>query len=130
MPRKKTAETKENYDESLLPLMRDIYNFLSEKKIKDIVIFDLSEVHSFFNFFIIGTAQSSTHLRSTVRQMQKDFADRMPGKRSGFRSEDLESGWIIVDFMDPIVHLFLEEQRQYYNLERLWGDAKRYSFSE
>ena len=129
MPEKNKIKKNEKNDAALHTLMKDINDFLLEKKVKDIVIFDLSDIHSYFNFFIIGTALSPLHLKSTVRQMQKHFGDRMPGKKSGFRAEDLESGWVIVDFVDPVVHLFLEDERKFYNLERLWGDAKRYSFT-
>ena len=130
MPRKKIIEKKEKSDESVHLLIRDIHNFLTDRKVKDIVILDLCEVHSYFKFFIIGTAMSTLHLSSTVRQMQKNFADRLPQKHSGYRSDDIESGWVIIDFADPLVHLFLEDERQYYNLERLWGDARVYKFSE
>ncbi|MDH5657475.1 MAG: ribosome silencing factor [Spirochaetia bacterium] len=116
-------------DQELQIFMKEIYDYLTDKKVKDILIFDLSSVNPYFNFFIIGTVMSSLHLKSTVRQMQKVFADKMPERKSGFRKEDLESGWVIVDFVDPVVHLFLEDERSYYNLERLWGDAKQYTFT-
>lgn len=108
-------------DESL-ELAEEIYRYLDEKKAEDIVLMDLTPVNSYFGYFLIATAASGLHLRTMMREIRKNFGSRMPQK--GARSpDDAESGWVVVDFVDVVVHIFLPDQRKFYNLERLWGDA-------
>ncbi len=104
-------------------LIRKIVELLNDKKGEDIQILDLSNVNPYFHYFLLVSANSSVHLRTLVRELSKQFAAFMPERKSGFRTEDIESGWVVVDFIDVVVHLFQKEQRQFYNLERLWGDA-------
>lgn len=119
----KNTKTKLSTEE----LIKEICAFLDEKKAEDIQVMDLNSINSYFNYFIVATANSTMHLRSLVRQIQKNFSGNMPGKFSGFRSDDVETGWVVIDFIDPVVHIFVEEQRKFYDLERLWGDAKKFS---
>ena len=103
--------------------MEDLYRYLEEKKAGELLWLDLSEVNPYFQYFLIGSATSSVHLRSLVRDIKKNFREHLSG-RSEVRMDEVESGWVVVDFIDLVVHLFLPEQRIYYRLERLWGDAK------
>lgn len=96
---------------------------LKDKKAKDIVIMDLRKVNPYFDYFVIASAGSRMQLKSMARDMQKKFSN-LERKNSSMSADDVESGWMVLDFIDVVVHLFLEEQRSYYNLERLWGDAK------
>jgi ribosome-associated protein len=96
---------------------------LQEKKAKDIVLLDLRKVNPYFDYFVIASAGSRMQLKSMARDMQKKFSS-LERKNSSISADDVESGWMVLDFIDVVVHLFLEEQRGYYNLERLWGDAK------
>jgi len=96
---------------------------LQDKKAKDIVIMDLRKVNPYFDYFVIASAGSRMQLKSMARDIQKKFSS-LERKNSSISADDVESGWMVLDFIDVVVHLFLEEQRSYYNLERLWGDAK------
>lgn len=104
---------------------REIAAFLDEKKMKDIRLLYLEGINPYFRFFLIATAGSSLQLKTVVRELKKRFGDFLPTKTSGYRPEDLDSGWVIVDFVDVMVHIFQEEERAFYNLERLWGDAEK-----
>ncbi len=105
-------------------LAQDIYRFLEDKKATDIVLLDLEEVNPYFSIFLIATANSQVQLKSLVRDVHKNFGDELPQKIGGMRQDDVASGWVIIDFIDVVVHLFMGEQRAFYNLERLWGDSR------
>ncbi len=104
-------------------LCAELVASLQDKKAKDIVLLDLRKVNPYFDYFVIASAGSRMQLKSMARDMQKKFSN-LARKNSSISADDVESGWMVVDFIDVVVHLFLEEQRAYYNLERLWGDAK------
>lgn len=103
-------------------LAKEISGLLKDKKASDVVLLDLRRANPYFCYFLIASANSSVQLKFLVKEMMDSFSDQFP-KNHSVRSEDLNSGWVILDFIDVVVHLFLEEQRSYYNLERLWGDA-------
>ncbi len=110
--------------DAALELSRKIASFLDEKKLEDIKLMYLEGVNPYFRFFLIATAGSTLQLKSVVRDLKKNFSEFLPTRTSGFRPEDLDSGWVILDFVDLLVHVFLNEERAFYNLERLWGDAE------
>lgn len=109
-------------------LARDIHALLDERKAEDITVIDLRDVNAYFHLFLIATATSQVHLKSLVRDIHKELGHRLPRGEGVVRAEDVGSGWVALDFIDVVVHLFLKEQRGFYNLERLWGDAARLEF--
>lgn len=109
---------KEPLPPEALELATEIKAFLEQKKIDNLKWIDLSRVNPYFQYFLIATAQSPLQLKSLARELQKRFP-----ARGRLRPEDLDSGWVILDYIDVVVHLFLKEQRDYYRLEQLWGDA-------
>ncbi|MEQ9364827.1 MAG: ribosome silencing factor [Leptospirales bacterium] len=104
-------------------LARDVFDFLEEKKASNVVLMDLEEVNPYFSVFLIATANSQVQLKSLVRDISRKFSADLPTKTGGMRPDDVASGWVIIDFIDVVVHLFIAEQREFYNLERLWGDG-------
>lgn len=100
-----------------------IADFLDEKKVQDILAMDLEGVNPYFGVFVIGTAASQVQLKSLVREFSRRFAEQIP-RGMNIRPSDFQSGWVIIDLIDIVVHLFLPEQRGFYNLERLWGDGQ------
>ena len=121
----------------------EICAFLEEKKALRVLLLDLHKVNSYFKYFLIASAHSVLHLSSLAHEISKGFAKnkrhtkstgniKNTKKRShiSLRHQNLplresHSGWIVLDLIDAdiVVHLFLEEQRSFYKLERLWGDA-------
>ena len=101
-----------------------IFELLDQKKAKNLLLLNLQEVNSYFDFFLLATATSEVHLKSLLRDITREFSRQLPHRGAGFRPAEAESGWVIIDFIEIVVHLFLEEQRRFYNLERLWGDAR------
>ena len=96
---------------------------VEDKKGEDLVILDLSPLDVFSERFVIATAQSRLHLKAiaeAVRDNLKKHTDE-PLYIEGFDS----TGWILFECGGVVLHLFTGETREYYSLERLWGDAPR-----
>ena len=95
---------------------------LENKKAKDITTLRTTEVTILADYFIICTATSVTHLKTLADEVEKVLKDNdeAPRRREGSRS----SGWVLLDFACVVVHLFLQETREFYTLERLWSDAQ------
>jgi ribosome-associated protein len=92
------------------------------RRARNAVILDLRQLPSFTNFFIICSGISDTQVEGisdAVRNELEDNWSERPWHREGDRNAD----WILLDYVDFVVHIFLEEKREYYNLERLWADA-------
>ncbi len=92
------------------------------RRARNAVILDLRKFPSFTNFFVICSGISDTQVEGisdAVLDELKDNWNERPWHREGGRDAD----WILLDYVDFVVHIFLEEKREYYNLERLWADA-------
>jgi ribosome-associated protein len=96
--------------------------FLHERKARDVLVMDLQELTTITDFFIICTVNSSVHGRSFIRDLDCFLRDR--NLRSLTRESGFNSSWVLLDYNYFIVHLFLEEARSYYQLEKLWSDAE------
>jgi len=94
---------------------------LDSKKAREIKLLRTSEITILADYFVICTAGSTTQLKTLSDEVEKslkkhgELALRREGHRSG--------GWVLIDFGCVVVHLFLQEERDFYTLERLWGDA-------
>ena len=93
---------------------------LQDKKVEDLRVYDLREFTPFCDFVVIGTAFSSVQAGVVREELKKSLTSE--GLRLyGIEGED-DSGWLLIDFWDIIVHIFKPETRRYYNLEALWAD--------
>ncbi len=111
----------------LVAILGECYGLLDEKKADETVVMDLSAVNSYFDYFVVTSGSSQIHCRSMARDLRKFFDSK--GLKEGTRP-DLSSGWIILDYSPVIVHIFTEELREYYQLEKLWADAARIEFEQ
>lgn len=95
---------------------------LDDKKAKDIKVLDTSEQTVLADYFVICNGTSSTHIKALVDEVdhQLSEAGEPPIRREGMRSDI----WVLMDFGCVIVHIFTDEARKFYNLERLWADSK------
>lgn len=92
-----------------------------DKKAVDLVVLDVRALSSVADYFLVCTGRSATHV-ATIAEAIRDALkalDVRPLHAEGVS----ESGWILLDYGEVLVHVFLEETRDYYALERLWGDA-------
>ena len=100
-----------------------VCKILSDKKAENIVYIDVAEKSSLCDYFVIAGARSSTAVRAICEnleeKMEKQFGE-VPGRRDGGR----EGRWNVIDYGDVIVHIFNDEMRDFYNLERLWENGE------
>ena len=104
-------------------LARRAADELSEKQADAIVVLDIGEIAGFADYFVIATAQSPRQFEALAETLEHDLPRE--GARRPRREGTTESGWLLFDYGDVIVHLFGEAERQYYNLERLWAQGKQ-----
>ncbi len=95
------------------------------KKADDVLILDLEGIFSAADYFVICSGSSTTQLVAIVREIEKEL--KMSGDKGYRREGTPESGWILLDDGDVVVHIFSEEARQFYDIEHLWGDGKAIS---
>jgi ribosome-associated protein len=93
----------------------------SDKLAADIVMLDLRQVASFADYFVIMSAESSRQIEA----LEEDITQALKAEkvRRFHREGTPASGWVLVDFSDVIIHIFGPEEREFYNLERLWSQA-------
>ncbi len=94
---------------------------LDDKKAEDITILDVSAQSSITDYLILATATSEPHLRALRIEIEKALDAR--GSRIVGIEMAQESGWVVIDVFDVMVHLFLGAVREHYSLDRLWRDA-------
>ena len=102
-------------------VMEHIVRALDSKKARDITVLKTDQVSVLAEYFVICTAGSPAQIKSLSDETGKRLSelDEAPRRVEGYRS----GGWVLMDFGCVIVHLFLKEMRQFYDLERLWSDA-------
>lgn len=95
---------------------------LKSKKAKDIRLLDIHEISTLADYFIITTGTSTTQ----VQAMADELEEKMQlGGYKLYHKEGFRGGrWILMDFSNVVVHIFHSEEREFYNLERIWVDAK------
>ena len=101
---------------------------LEEKKAKDIKILDISGVSVLADYFIIASGSN----RNQVQAMADEAQEKL--YKAGYEAKQVEgyqtANWILMDYNDIIVHIFSDESRTFYDLERIWRDGKEVSVGE
>ncbi|GAB3648003.1 ribosome silencing factor [Echinicola sediminis] len=105
-------------------LSKIIVKGMEDKKASDIVVMDLREINnSISDFFVICSGSSDTQIEAISDAIEKEVFKS--NKERPWRSEGKNAGqWVLVDYVDVVAHIFLEDKREFYGLEDLWGDAK------
>lgn len=100
---------------------------LSDKKGKDIKVLKTDKLTTLCDYFVICTGTSSTHIKSLTDELDKQMSEagELPLRREGFRS----GNWVLLDFGCVVAHVFTEDARDFYKLERLWSDAEEIDLS-
>ena len=97
----------------------EIGKLLSEHKCSDTIVLFIGEICSWTDFFIITTVRSKTHIHGLIKHLREFFSIKNI-IQINHRKNIKETGWILLDCGDIIVHLMEKEQRIFYELERLW----------
>ncbi len=103
-------------------LSLEVFNALEDKKAVDIKVLDVRHLTSIADYFVIATGTSSKHVSSLAEAVEEDL-DKIsvhPSHKEGHRSGE----WVLIDYLDVIVHVFTEEKREFYKLEKMWKDAE------
>ena len=93
----------------------------SEKNAHDVVVLDVASVTDIADFFVIASGRSDRQVKTIVDEIEATL--RAEGLRPVRREGEREAQWVLLDYVDVIAHVFLDEQREFYGLERLWADA-------
>ncbi|HLU50139.1 MAG TPA: ribosome silencing factor [Planctomycetota bacterium] len=106
-----------------LELARRAAQLLDERKLTDIAVYDVAKSLQITDYFVIASGLNPRHLRSASDHLVKSLRDAglLRSGLEGYR----EGKWILIDFDEVVVHLFLEAERRHYDLELLWGDCPR-----
>lgn len=101
---------------------------IQEKKGNDIVRLDLRNIHSSVaDYFVVCHAESSTQVKAIAQSVEEEVFKALkldPWRKEGLQNAD----WIILDYIDVVVHVFKTDKREFYGIEDLWGDAEMQSF--
>ncbi len=111
-----------------LELAKSCCRVLDEKKAGNLTVLDVSEQSSITDFLVLATATSGPHLRALRIELEKAL-DAGGVHLVGMETAQ-ESGWMVIDAFDVMIHLFLAEARERYGLERLWRDATEVSVAK
>jgi len=95
----------------------------ADKQAEDVVVLDVHDLIVITDLFVICTGTSDRHVKTVVEEVEK--ALRGLGQKPVRREGEQEARWVLLDYVDVVVHVFAEEERDYYDLERLWRDAPR-----
>ncbi|OWZ83936.1 ribosome silencing factor [Natranaerobius trueperi] len=110
-------------------LVKNIVSTLDNDKGKDILIQEVNEITLVSDYFVLVTGNSTTHVQS----LAENLIDTMKQEKniSALHKEGITEGnWALIDFDSVVVHIFLEETRSFYNLERLWAEANEITINE
>lgn len=105
-----------------LTIAKTCAKFADEIQAEDIVVLDLNGISTIADYFVICSGTSMPHLKAIardIRQNTQEAIDEAPHSGEG----EAESHWIVIDYVDVIVHIFHQDKRDVYRLEDLWSDA-------
>jgi ribosome-associated protein len=94
----------------------------SDKQANNIVLLDLRELCSFTDYFVICAGESARQIRTISDEIEKTL--KKEGVLPHHHEGSLDSGWLLLDYSDVIVHIFGAAERDYYSLDELWHEAK------
>lgn len=95
----------------------------SSKQAERVVILDMRELLVITDYFVIASGASERQVKTIAEEIERAIKDL--GAKPVRREGDREASWILLDFVDFVAHVFLSEEREFYDLERLWADAPR-----
>jgi ribosome-associated protein len=123
MPSPTKPETTSNATSETLAFAIEAARMVRDDKCDEVVLLDVRELSQVSDFLIIASGTSDRQMHSVLRHVEELAKTRgMPSFRS---NSDDRSTWLLVDFIDVVVHLFEPNTRAHYDLEMLWGDAPR-----
>jgi ribosome-associated protein len=123
----KTQNQQDSIHVSSGELAQAIAEAADERKGADIVLLNVADVSYLTDYFVIATGFSNTQVKAIARSIADAIEERwhrQPHNAGGKQ----EGGWVLLDYGDVIAHVFMPEEREFYNLEAFWGHAERIPF--
>lgn len=115
--------SKKNIEPTSEKLAKAIIESIQEHKGLDIVSLDLQEIETAVcDFFIICTGTSNTHIAALTNHIRKEVSKKLKEKPWHIEGEN-NCEWVLIDYLNVVVHIFSKEKRDFYRLEDLWADA-------
>ncbi len=108
-------------------IVKKIVKALDDKKGNDIKVIKIDELTIVADYFVLVTGNSNTHIRALADEVEYQLEE------AGLRPDHVEgraTGWVVMEYEGVVAHIFTEEARSYYNLERLWEDATKIHVSD
>jgi ribosome-associated protein len=99
-----------------------VANAALSKKAYDVTILDLRKLTTMTDYFVVCSVDSDTQARAVADEIKNESLEK--GETSVRKEGYSEGRWVLLDYVDVVVHVFHKEMREFYNLEKLWGDAK------
>lgn len=106
-----------------LEIAKECFRVVNDKKAQDPVVLKLKGLTNITDYFVVCHGTSQRHIKTIADSIVQALTEK--GVYALHYEADAGFNWIVVDYVDAIVHIFSEEKRHYYRLEQLWGDAKR-----
>ncbi len=103
-------------------LAKLIANAALSKKAYDVTILDLRKLTTMTDYFVVCSVDSDTQARAVADEIKNESLEK--GETSVRKEGYSEGRWVLLDYIDVVAHVFHKEMREFYNLEKLWGDAK------
>ncbi|RLD23548.1 MAG: ribosome silencing factor [Bacteroidetes bacterium] len=122
--------SKQNRTLSSEQLSQVVVKGMQEIKAEDIVVMDLRSVNNAVaDFFVICSGNSDTHIDAIAESVDKEV-HKIDGQNPWHREGQSNKIWVLLDYVDVVVHVFKHDNREFYGLESLWGDAKITTYDE
>lgn len=102
--------------------VKQICSILEDRKGEDIRVLDVRGRSVLTDYFVLVTAANAPHIKALAREVDKQMKAEGEGKARR-RCGNPDSGWMVLDFSDVVVHVFLADMRKYYGLEELWKET-------
>lgn len=107
-----------------LTIAKTCAKYANEIQAEDIVILDLRGISTLADYFVICTATSVPHLKAVSRDIRNKTEEEL-GEKPRSAEGEASSLWLVIDYVDVVVHIFHQDKRDVYSLEDLWSDAPR-----
>ncbi len=120
--RETTTSTEKDSSKELAERVKSIAQFIHDRKARDVLVLDLEGLTSIADYFVICTVTSSVQTKALIRDLEMFMKEY--DVRPLSRESSVDSPWVLLDYNYFIIHLFLQEGRDYYRLEKLWSDAE------
>lgn len=103
-------------------LAKAAVDIAADKKASDVLLLDIRDISTIADYFVICTGNNARQIQAIGDALNDDL--KKQGARLLYREGDADTGWVLLDYGDIIIHVFAPKEREYYRLERLWSEAK------